>query len=349
MGAHKRAKTVSGKCHFTPEQRRDACLSFKKAHYRKRNKTYPTVLGCKLRYNATRGRQGDDVWAEAFEDYTAGETTHPSYQGTKPPRGCSTETFKAVVRTWYATYARGGECARGGLKASPLSDTDVALCVKHIGEPYDSEKGSFSHHSSLEDAFKRSPELQQMLQRHGGTKKLSLQRLHNILVEDLKVLTYTKPDTRDVLCDRTLDSRKKAAEQWAGRQPWLKQASPALLGGREVDTYFDQEFYHQFTFMIDAVGMEDGPGTKDQPESRVYGVAHKIWGPQHLKKKPPVKGASKMMFYVVLHPRAGIICGPDLVLTGSRVAAVDKAQKEQLLRQWCVFSSVVRTVISALA
>lgn len=334
MGAHSRPKSDSGKCHFTPEQRRDACLAFKKMHIRERDKACPLVINGRLVYKARRGWQGDVVWSEAHEDFIAGESADGLYQGTKPPRACKAETFKAMVRTWYPTYARGAVCARGGIKSSPLSDDDIALCVKHIGEPCHSEKGSFTHYSSIENAVGSSPELRQMLQRHGGTKKLSLQRLHNILVHDLKVLTFSKPDIKEILCDRTLDSRRKAAHQWAGRQPWLTQPSPAHMGGREVDTYFDPEFYHQFTFMIDAVGMEDGPGSKDEPSDRVYGVAHKLWGPQHLKKKPPVKGASKMMFYVVMHPRDGIICGPDLVLSGSRVAVLDKPRKEQLLRQW---------------
>jgi hypothetical protein len=42
------------------------------------------------------------------------------------------------------------------------------------------------------------------------------------------------------------------------------------------------------------------------------------------------------MLYVVLHPEVGVVCGPDLVFTGSKVAQVSQKDKGEVLKPWHV-------------
>lgn len=336
MGKHKKAKSTGRQAHFTGKQRQAACGVFKSV-FKGQYGSDPVIVGkkfqCvgKLSYAAQRGCKGDAVCNAAHRLYTNG--AGEDHEEETPREHCSSAAFLKVVRTWYARWRAGESCERME-KPIILTEADVELCLQHIGEPFDELEGSYIHYSSISKAVDASPELQEMQARYGGKNKLTPTRLHKILVDDLKVLSHNMPDVKEPLCPRTLKSRRDAAEVWSGRVPWMQQASPAHRGGVQVDTYFKQEFYEQFTFMIDAVGMEDGPGSKPQRRAKVYRVAHKLWGPHLVGGQPGLKQASKMMIYVALHPEVGIVCGPDLVYTGSKVPLASKAEKAALLKQW---------------
>jgi hypothetical protein len=49
-----------------------------------------------------------------------------------------------------------------------------------------------------------------------------------------------------------------------------------------------------------------------------------------------VDTTTQLMFYVMLHPRGGIIAGPSLMHSGSRVPQAQVSQKFTKLEPWCV-------------
>ena len=98
--------------------------------------------------------------------------------------------------------------------------------------------------------------------------------------------------------------------------PWL-YVTNCTRSEADVPEYFDWEYYFNFTFMIDACSFEDGPGS---------GVT----------KSKFIVNSSKLMYYTVIHPQGGVICGPDLVYTGSKVPVSRSDDKAKILTDWCV-------------
>ena len=318
MGAHKKEKSKL-KGHFDDELRRHACSSFKSAHVTVRNRIPDKK---RLRVGKKASGVPDAVWSKAIENFEAGKPSSSAGQ-----RKVERRSFKKIVERWYNRWDEGKACLRVCKSGCVLSESEIELAVRVIGTPKQQGK-SWVHFETIQQAIKSdgAAALRDVLQR----KQLTASTLHKLLVDDLKRLNHNVADRRPRLPPGTLASRERAAEVWGRRAPWLTLP----VQGAIVSTYFDWEFYFNFTFMIDACSFEDGPGLGKAKSKKVYSIPGKLWGPELDEPEQTIAKGTKLMVYVVIHPHGGLIVGPDLVITGSKVPASDSNQKNSILTEW---------------
>lgn len=319
MGKHPKAPSKSGKAHFQPAQRVRACSTFLMAH-REIKKVDP---GPRLRVG--KAFMPDDVFRRGHALFIAGE---PSNSGAA--RTADLRQYKDTVCRWFQRWNSGGSCVRAGSRNCQLSQTEINMAVSIIGTPVRTQD-SFRHWETIQEAIEsdQGAQLRLVLQH----KKVSCASLHKLLVTDLKLLTHRCADRRPELPPATLSSRRQAAEVWSAREPWLRSHGPTR-SDQQTSHYFDWDYYFNYTFMIDAVSFEDGPSSGVKKAKNVYCVANTIWGPELQEPDNSIIKSCKLMYYVVVHPHGGIVCGPDLVFTGSKVPAAAATNKAQLLQQW---------------
>lgn len=322
MGAHPKKPSTSGKAHFVAEQRIRACLSYQIAHKSIRKVSVDAV-------HVRSGKRGftDPVWTRAFELFEAGKPSK-----SKAVRQASRRQFKDLVSRWYTRWDNGELCERVGQTGCVLTQAEIQHAVQVIGTPV-KVGNSFVHFESMQQALDsdQGKEIRDIL----SVNKMSTNTLHHLLVNQLKLLSHKTADRRPKLPPGTLASRRQAAEVWAGRVPWL-YVTNCTRSEADVPEYFDWEYYFNFTFMIDACSFEDGPGSGVTKSKFVYGIPGKLWGPELEEPEQSIVNSSKLMYYTVIHPQGGVICGPDLVYTGSKVPVSRSDDKAKILTDWCV-------------
>lgn len=323
MAPHPKPKATSGKAHFEDDQRVRSCLAYHIAHKEFR-KCEPDPRYVR---SGKRGRE-DPVWSRAYELYEHGRRSASQYV-----REATRRQFKDCVSRWYERWHAGEVCKRLGNASKErlgMTEVEVAYAVEVISTPV--QKGrSFVHFETIAQALAsdEGAELRAILKQ----RKVSTTRLHKLLVDDLKLLTHNVVDSRPELPKATLESREKAADIWAGRKPWTYQYN-ATQNCNEPH-YFDWDYYFNFTFMIDACSFEDGPASGSKKQARnVYRKAGVLWGPEIEEPPQSIVKGSKLMYYTIIHPHGGVVCGPDLVYTGSKVPVAQAGDKADVLHDW---------------
>lgn len=328
MSPHPKPKCNSGRSHWSEEQRANACSFYRaafKRHYRnhpsKRDRS-PTAEDLA---DALRGRCGDPVWSAAWHDYQLAQRKSEHRPLT------SMRQYQKTVRAWLTRYSCGEGTSRGGTdRLCPLSQSELDLAERALSTPI-KVGDSCIYFQTVGQCIEQSPlgpKLQELLAR----KNLRPQTLHRLLVKDLHILAYKKCDMREELAQTTLLQRRKTADVWARRKPWLFRSSPTR--SNHLPVFFDWEWYFDYTFMIDAVSFEDGI-LSGGSSPNVYQSISNRYGPQLLKRKKGIASTSKMMFYVMIHRHGGIIAGPSLVFSGSKVPQHMATQKASILAPWC--------------
>jgi hypothetical protein len=87
--------------------------------------------------------------------------------------------------------------------------------------------------------------------------------------------------------------------------------------------------------MLDAVAFEDSEVAPKAEEKKCYTLDHETYPPHLLPRKPRIDSTNRVMVYVVLHPHEGIVVGPDIMFTGSKVQESQKEHKDEILKEWC--------------
>jgi hypothetical protein len=327
MGAHpKPASATHGKCHFTPLMRKAASLCFKTEHF----KTYGFDLHSIVNYRGkSKGNQRDVVWDEAFKMFVRGQSKH---EREALPRRITFKNYKDLVLKWYDAWDRGLDCVRASLRGAHVTYDQLLELATVLATGREGEDGSWSHYQSIREARDKCEELDCKMDEY----KLGESTLHHLLVHKYKLLKYTKADERPKHAKSTLLKRQRCSAIWRGDEPWLHHAIPTRAG-ESVPVYFEWDWYSNFTFMIDAVSFEDG-GSSSTKSKQVYSPRKQTFPPALYEQVKRIDSTSRAMYYVVLHAHEGVVCGPDLVFTGSRVPESRKANKAEILKNWCEFS-----------
>lgn len=144
-------------------------------------------------------------------------------------------------------------------------------------------------------------------------------------------------DQRDKLPVATLKDRQNAAEIWNREKPWFTKVNSRWATGlrtepKQIDVYWDWEWYRQFTFMLDATFFtNESSGLAKHQGERVFKFKHIHHKPEHAKPTKSIRQACKLMVYTVIHPHLGVIVGPDFMYTGSSPTN-SKWEKDQRAR-----------------
>jgi hypothetical protein len=246
--------------------------------------------------------------------------------------------FQDAVRSWYPTFLSGKPLERSGrCRDCPLSESELQFAVDTLSTPIE-DGDSYIYFETVAQCIAESEngaKLEDILIR----KHLSPQALHRLLVDDLGLVSFKIADLREELPESTLAKRRMCCDIWARRRYWLENPSPTR-SGRPIPVHFDWNWYFDFTFMIDAVSFEDGALSGGSSHKKVYQAIHKRFGPQLQQRKRSIARTSKMMFYVMIHRHGGIVAGPSLMMSGSRVPQAQASQKGAILAPWCAPSSI---------
>lgn len=320
MAPHVKDMSTGPQGHFSQEQRELACAFFRSAF----NQVRKRLPSANDTHGGKAGKGGDDIWSIAWQNYQASERG----QEVKPI--ATRRQFRTVVRRWYARNAVAAPCRRLGSYACDLTASEIDLCVNLLSTPL--QRGENYHYFETIAECIAIAEHGDRLSALLARKKMSPHTLHRLLVDKLHVLKYGRCDCRDELPESTLKLRRECAAKWAGKAHWMELPS-ARNDSALVKSYFKWEWYFDLTLMIDAVCFEDGAQSGKQTQ-RVYKALKKVYGPQLQKPKKQIDASSRMMFYVMIHRREGIVKGPDLMYTGSRVPQRLAPQKGSILAPW---------------
>ena len=325
MSPHDKRKSSGPQAHFSQAQHELACGFYRSAFKRERHSSPDrSDIHC-----GSPGCTGDPIWNVAWQDFKAGQLSGDCLE--KPIK--HRRQFKNVVRRWYHRYSEAKPCCRQGSSADcDLSPCEIEFCVSALTTPLQVGE-SYHYFETIADCVSQTEygeRLSALLER----KQMSPESLHRLLVDKLHVVKYAKCDTRDELPESTLKLRRACADIWGNRTHWLLNPSPTR-DARLVKSYFFWEWYFDYTFMIDAVSFDDGIHSGKQSE-RVYQAVKKVYGPKLQRPKKSLEASSRMMFYVMIHRRGGIIAGPSLMFSGSRVPQRLAPQKGIILGPWYV-------------
>ena len=196
------------------------------------------------------------------------------------------------------------------------------------------EEGSWKHFKSIPEAQEGCAELRYLM----SEANLLPSTLFSLLVNKHKIVKYKRPDQKSRHAPSTLRKRQDCSAVWAGTKPWLTVDSPTR-SQVPLSVQFDWDWYSHFTFMIDAVQFEDSEPATAAKSERVFSLNYETWPPHLVPSTPRIDSTNRAMFYIVLHPHEGIVLGPDLVSTGSRVPAALLEHKDDILKPWCACSA----------
>ena len=328
MGKHVRPRSERfGRCHFSSEMRKRACSCFKDRHFSCHHYDVRSIRHYKG--HGVRGRR-DPVWSAAYASFVQGFPTH---QQARLPRAVSYKNFKDLVMKWYDSWDRGCDCTRGCERGSHVQHDVLFRLASLVSTGIEQGEGSWKHYEDIRDAADACPELSDLMAKYD----LLPTTVHNLLVNKYELLKYTRPDVREKHAPSTHMKRQACSAIWGGRKPWLTLTSATRCQSR-IDVYFEWDWYSHFTFMIDAVTFEDSEPAFSAEERKCYTLNGEHYPPHLIPRKPRIDSTNRAMFYIVLHPHEGVILGPDLMLTGSRVQESHKLDKDQIMKEWCASS-----------
>jgi hypothetical protein len=141
---------------------------------------------------------------------------------------------------------------------------------------------------------------------------------HKLLVHIHKLIKHKKADERPKYSKTTLQKRQYCSAIWRGEVLWLHRTAAPTRSGEPVPVKLEWDWYSHFTFMIDAVSFED-TGSSSSKSKNVYTINELTFPPALYEQVKCIDSTSRDMFYVVLPAHEGVVCGLDLVFTGSKV------------------------------
>lgn len=305
-----------------------------------------------------RGPKGDPALVDAYADFQHHDFGTAALN--KRARAIDRQTFRSLVIRWLPacrsppSYCKSKRNRRAGLTQQQKREAAVIL-----GTPQ-RLNGKTHFWRTVTEALALHPQrnrLKQLHERSGQTPE----RWGAKLCEDCKdLLGHGVLDRRDELPPDTLKGRQECAAVWAGDRPWL------TVVGRRVVRAFDpsvddisikdsnkiyiywRDFawhaYLNFTFMLDASSINDQKSAAKIP---IKGYMSKkiAYPPEDARPARNVGATNTVFYYIVLHGRLGLVCGPDIMHFGSSPTAKGNKRGNKRGRHdagfptWCVHAS----------
>ena len=332
MGRHRKLPSEKyGRCHFSVPLREHACACFKDSHFDACGYNLKSIRDYE---SDAAGRVKDTVWESAYQSFIRGL---PSKQRIPCPRNTSYKNYYDLVNKWYDSWDEGESCARGSKGSDRVPLEVLYRIARLVAEGVEGEEGSWVYFEDINEACERVPELRLILSEYS----LRPATVFNLLVRKHKLVLFNRPDERDRHARSTLEKRQMCSQIWAGTRPWRTITSPTRSAA-PLHINFEWDWYSHFTFMIDAIIFEDSVPAKAPRSQRVFTLNDTTYPPHLLPPKPRIDSTNRAMFYVVLHPHEGVVLGPDLVYTGSKVSEALKGKKDEMLKDWCACCDACR-------
>ena len=205
------------------------------------------------------------------------------------------------------------------------------------------ENDNFVRFQSISAARDKKPRVKELCEKSGADDE----PLHQALLARFPKLLYGPEDRRARLVTSTLNARRMLADQWVGRCPWFYLPQhKALPAGRSIrrsrrleekqlpqdpddehhedepdpiPVYWQPEWLSQFGFMLDATTFSNADGPLSRKAKHVYYSTEDVWGPREETPDPSISQTVSIMVYCVIHKHLGIVVGPDIMYTGTKL------------------------------
>lgn len=331
------------RCHFPPNLREAAC----EATYISYLEIYGVSLDCRLLPPLQRGPVGDTVISHAYTRFMASYSRHGILIGCQRP--CDRRSFRELVRRHFVSWAISRQCpSKTKKKAICLTRAEALEMARLLATPA-RNGSSYVRFTTLDEAASCWPRVRALLTKSGATSNA----LHSWLLKQVPTLKYQPEDRAPLLCPSTLRKRQLCARIWSQRSPWFTRlshraavASRASASVRQpiarqpiatacagdpslVNVYFDPIFYSQFGFVIDATSMSDREGPMHH-HPKCYSASDDVYPPHLVPDDKCISQTRSIMVYCVIHKFGGLLVGPDVMLTGTKLEKSVLPKAEQL-------------------
>lgn len=325
--------------HFSPKLREAACEAFFQAYLQ----LHGVKLDCRSLPNLKSGPAGDQAMTNAYCAFMAAHSRKGLLIGTQRP--CSRKAFRELVRRHFSAWALTRACPSHSRKGAVLlTAAEARELARELATPVRKDD-SYLRFQTLEEAGKARPRVKALVDK----SNVSHACLHDWLLRQFHELKYQPEDRAPLLCPQTLRRRRLLSDVLGHRRPWFTRLShraavdqSAVQHGAEpshgamssipdadlVDVYFETIFYSMFGFVIDAASFTDQEGEMhDHPNC--YCSVDEVFPPHLVQDDKGPSQTRSIMVYCVLHKYGGLIVGPDVMLTGTRLekSKVPKAQQ----------------------
>lgn len=263
-------------------------------------------------------------------------------------RPCNRRSYRELIYRHFETWSASRECPTPSRKKSVnLTLKEGAELARNLATP-EREGDSYVRFTRLADAGASRPRIRDLLKK----ARSSEDAVHAWLLENVKTLRYTPEDRAPELSPSTLQKRRLLSEILGQRRPWFARPShraaiaraagrsgatpngqpisgPSTVDSTLVNVYFETEFYSQFAFVIDAVTFTNAEGPMhDHP--KCYTSTEVVYPPRLVPPDPPVSQKISIMVYCIIHKHGGLIVGPDIMLTGTKLEKSELPKAQQL-------------------
>lgn len=339
MAAPEQGHSGPGIPHFKPEVREAACEHYFVAYFQRtgvclNNTVLPRVsLGCK----------GDAVLADAWQTFYVTHTCDGRLRAQE--RDIDKKAFTRLLRDWFAMWSESRSCPHAPRrKAINLSDDELAEMAHLLTTPLQQD-GEFIRFENIDTAATMVDRVRQLYKKSRATSPV----LHQHLVQTIPSFQYGPEDRSTRLCPSTLKARRSLADVWAGRTPWIRpaalkvvrtsarlkrkmgaplQQADAQQPSREV--YWKPAWFGQHTFMLDATSFSDKEGPIHSPAPHVYYNSDDVYGPSTVEPDKSISQSTHIMVYCVIHKHLGLVVGPDIMYTGTKLKTSTKPKEQHL-------------------
>lgn len=320
-------RNPSAASHFPQHLREAACEAFfhsyfshHKVRWAKRSLPWLDV-----------GPSGDVVLSDAYDAFMAAHSRNGLLIGTSRP--CSRRDYRQLLYRHYYAWAGTRRCpSRQRKKEVSLSAEEVRELAHELATPR-CDGFSYVRFTTLEEAASFRPRVRALMLKSGASDS----KLHEWLLAKVPALKYKPEDRAPELTAFTLQRRQILSDILAQRRPWFTRLSHrarlAVENGTAsyeylfhnakdshelVNVFFDPIFYSQFSFVIDAACFTDEDGDMHE-HPMCYSSTGDVYPPHLVPGDPPVSRIRSIMVYAIIHKYGGLICGPDIIYTGSRL------------------------------
>lgn len=309
-----------GTAHFTEKTKICACQCYFDAYY----EIYKVRLDhCPLPKLVT-GRRGDPVISKAYESFMAVGTVDGVVIGEQ--RGCTRKAYIKLLHRYWPEYAATRSCPPPTRKkAINLTVAEGKELAKLVATPVKDASGSYSCWSCLADAKEKLPRVKALVDKAGATDRV----LHDWLLDIEPDLRFGCQDTAFRLAPTTLKKRRECAEKWRGDACWFERVPPFKT--RRVSkpegcstmqpVTWDPAWFGQHTFMLDATHFCNKDASMKDPDitTKVYSMRGEVYPPRLVDAPKPISQATSIMVYTVIHKELGLVLGPDIMFTGTKL------------------------------
>ena len=317
--------------HFSPSVCEAACACFSQAYFQFYGKRVNSERLPSLRSGPHPSPVLELAWKSFQQEFTCNGTL------IAQRRECDREAYRHVVRTHWKDYFLTRRCPHPTFKKDiNLTDEETRELAHLAAKRIKHEAGTFVAHQRLAAVGKAYPRAQQLIDKADATEDA----LHDHLLKNVKELRYIKEDVVYEHAKGTAQKRQRCAEILRGDAPWFKRpcidtrehstSDGAKKGERDV--YWKQEYWAQHVFVLDATQFCNRR-TDEKPEDDaplVYVMeSEPLYPAREIPRPKSISQSTSLMVYALFHKYLGLIVGPDLVFTGTKLPQLPKSKDQE--------------------